>query len=60
MLETVYRRLPICRAGMSITILIADDHELGRTGFRLFLDTQDDREVVGEAGDGERARELLV
>jgi DNA-binding NarL/FixJ family response regulator len=35
--------------------------ELVRTGFRLFLETQDDLEVVGEAGDGaeaiERARE---
>jgi DNA-binding NarL/FixJ family response regulator len=42
--------------------LIVDDQELVRTGFRLFLETQDDLEVVGEAGDGaeaiERAREL--
>jgi DNA-binding NarL/FixJ family response regulator len=47
---------------MSIRLLLVDDQELVRTGFRLFLETQDDLEVVGEAGDGaeaiERAREL--
>jgi DNA-binding NarL/FixJ family response regulator len=47
---------------VSIRLLIADDQELVRTGFRLFLQTQDGLEVVGEAGDGreavERAREL--
>jgi DNA-binding NarL/FixJ family response regulator len=47
---------------MSIRLLIVDDQELVRTGFRLFLETQDDLEVVGEAGDGaeaiERAHEL--
>ena len=47
---------------MSIRLLIVDDQELVRTGFRLFLETQDNLEVVGEAGDGaeaiERAREL--
>jgi len=47
---------------MSIRLLIVDDQELVRTGFRLFLDTQDDIEVVGEAADGDaaidRAREL--
>ena len=40
---------------MSIRLLIVDDQELVRTGFRLFLETQDDFEVVGEAGDGEEA-----
>jgi DNA-binding NarL/FixJ family response regulator len=47
---------------VSIRLLIADDQELVRTGFRLFLEAQDGLEVVGEAGDGreavERAREL--
>jgi DNA-binding NarL/FixJ family response regulator len=47
---------------MSIRLLLVDDQELVRTGFRLFLETQDDLEVVGEAGDGrealDRAREL--
>jgi DNA-binding NarL/FixJ family response regulator len=47
---------------VSIRLLIVDDQELVRTGFRLFLETQDDLEVVDEAGDGaeaiERAKEL--
>jgi DNA-binding NarL/FixJ family response regulator len=47
---------------VSIRLLIVDDQELVRTGFRLFLETQDGLDVVGEAGDGreavERAREL--
>jgi DNA-binding NarL/FixJ family response regulator len=47
---------------VSIRLLIVDDQELVRTGFRLFLETQDGLEVVGEAGDGreavERVREL--
>jgi DNA-binding NarL/FixJ family response regulator len=47
---------------VSIRLLIVDDQELVRTGFRLLLETQDDIEVVGEAADGaeaiQRAREL--
>ena len=40
---------------MSIRVLIVDDQELVRTGFRLFLDTQPGLEVVGEAADGREA-----
>lgn len=40
---------------MTIRLLLVDDQELIRTGFRLFLQTQDDLEVVGEAGDGHEA-----
>jgi DNA-binding NarL/FixJ family response regulator len=40
---------------MSIRVLIVDDQELVRTGFRLFLETQPGLAVVGEAGDGEEA-----
>jgi DNA-binding NarL/FixJ family response regulator len=40
---------------MSIRLLIVDDQELVRTGFRLVLETQEDLEVVGEAGDGAEA-----
>jgi DNA-binding NarL/FixJ family response regulator len=42
---------------MSIRLLIVDDQELVRTGFRLFLETHDEFEVVGEAADGEQAIE---
>lgn len=40
---------------MSIEVLLVDDQELIRIGLRLFLDTQDGIEVVGEARDGEDA-----
>jgi DNA-binding NarL/FixJ family response regulator len=35
-----------------IRIVLVDDQELVRTGFRLVLSGQPDMEVVGEAGDG--------
>jgi DNA-binding NarL/FixJ family response regulator len=38
-----------------IRILIADDHELMRSGLRSMLDAQEDMEVVGEAEDGAQA-----
>jgi len=44
---------------MSIRVLIVDDQELVRTGFRLFLETQPGLAVVGEAGDGEEAIERV-
>ena len=37
---------------MSIRILLVDDQELLRTGFRMILSAQPDLEVVGEAIDG--------
>jgi DNA-binding NarL/FixJ family response regulator len=43
-----------------ITVLLADDQALVRAGFRALLDAQDDIEVVGEAGDGEKAVRLAV
>ncbi|HEX4818071.1 MAG TPA: response regulator transcription factor [Nonomuraea sp.] len=42
-----------------IRVLIADDHPVVRHGLRTFLDLQDDITVVGEAGDGARAVELV-
>ena len=38
-----------------IRVLLADDHQLVRTGFRVILELEDDIEVVGEAADGEQA-----
>jgi DNA-binding NarL/FixJ family response regulator len=35
-----------------IRVLLCDDQELVRAGFRLILDLEDDLEVVGEAADG--------
>ena len=37
---------------MTIRVLIADDQELVRTGFRVILNAEPDLEVVGEARDG--------
>ncbi len=42
---------------MSIRVVIADDQELVRTGFRAILNSEPDIEVVGEAGDGRQAIE---
>ncbi|SDL57100.1 response regulator [Nonomuraea jiangxiensis] len=41
-----------------IRVLLVDDHELVRKGFKLMLDAQPDLAVVGEASDGEQAVEL--
>jgi DNA-binding NarL/FixJ family response regulator len=38
-----------------ITVLLVDDHNLVRRGFRRMLEDEPDMEVVGEAGDGEQA-----
>ena len=37
---------------MTIRIILVDDQELVRTGFRMVLDAQPDMTVVGEAADG--------
>jgi DNA-binding NarL/FixJ family response regulator len=42
---------------MTIRVLIADDQELVRTGFRVIVGAEDDMEVVAEAGDGREALE---
>ncbi len=38
-----------------IRVVLADDQTLVRAGFRSILSDEEDLEVVGEAGDGERA-----
>jgi DNA-binding NarL/FixJ family response regulator len=40
---------------MTTRVLLADDQELVRAGFRMILETQADIEVVGDAGDGVEA-----
>lgn len=42
---------------MTIRILLVDDEELVRSGFRLILESEPEFEVVGEASDGEQAVE---
>ena len=43
-----------------IRVLLADDQALVRAGFRVLLDNEDGMEVVGEAGDGAAAVELVA
>lgn len=42
-----------------ITIVLIDDHELVRTGFRMILQRQSDIEVCGEAGTAEEGLQLI-
>jgi DNA-binding NarL/FixJ family response regulator len=46
------------KRGNPARLLIADDHDLVRSGFRLMLDGEPDLEVVGEAKNGWEAVEL--
>ena len=43
----------------AITVLIADDQALVRAGFKAILDAQPGIDVVGEAGDGANAIDLV-
>jgi CheY-like chemotaxis protein len=42
-----------------IRVLIVDDHAVVRQGLRMFIDLQDDMEVVAEGTDGAEAIELV-
>jgi NarL family two-component system response regulator LiaR len=46
--------------GNSISILIVDDHEVVRNGIRSYLETLSEFQVVGEAGSGEEAIQLVA
>ncbi len=41
------------------SVVLVDDHELVRTGFRMILQQQDDIEVLGEAGSAEEGLQLI-
>lgn len=43
---------------MTVRVLLADDEQLVRAGFRLILESEADLEVIGEAGNGAEAVEL--
>ncbi|HEX6354913.1 response regulator transcription factor [Actinophytocola sp.] len=45
---------------MTLRVLLADDQDLVRAGFRVILGMEDDIEVVGEAGDGLAAVDLAT
>jgi DNA-binding NarL/FixJ family response regulator len=45
---------------LKIRVLLADDHEVVRSGLRMVLEAQADIEVVAEAGDGAQALERAL
>jgi DNA-binding NarL/FixJ family response regulator len=45
--------------GEVIRVLLFDDHAVVRRGLRAFVETEPALEVVGEAGDGQQALDLL-
>lgn len=47
------------RGERMIRVVLIDDHELVRTGFRMILAQQPDIDIVGEAADGERGLALI-
>lgn len=44
---------------MTIRVVLVDDQEMIRVGFRMILESRPEMEVVGEADDGDTALELL-
>ncbi len=44
---------------MTIRVMLVDDQELLRTGFRMVLQSQGDIEIAAEAGDGQQALSVL-
>ena len=45
---------------LKIRVLLADDHEVVRSGLRMVLEAESDIEVVAEAGDGAQAVEQAL
>jgi DNA-binding NarL/FixJ family response regulator len=43
-----------------VRVVLVDDQQMVRAGFRMVIDSQPDLQVVGEAGDGGAAVELLA
>ena len=43
-----------------VSIVLADDHAVVRSGLRMLLDAEDDLEVVAEAGDVDAARRTVL
>ena len=52
--------VPPMAGGDTITVVLADDHPVVRSGLRMLLDAQDDLEVVAEAGDVDAARRSVL
>lgn len=44
----------------TVTIVVADDHPVVRTGLRRLLESRPDLEIIGEASDGQEAVEAIL
>jgi DNA-binding NarL/FixJ family response regulator/class 3 adenylate cyclase len=47
-------------AAREISVVVADDHQLVRSGFRVILDAEPDIKVVGEARDGRSVLDVVL
>lgn len=45
---------------MTIRVILVDDHVIVREGLRMVLQSQPDTEVIGEAGDGREALDMIA
>jgi DNA-binding NarL/FixJ family response regulator len=50
----------VADAGARITVALVDDQPLFRAGIRMLIESQEDMELTGEAGDGEEAVTLAT
>ena len=50
---------PSSKSKTKIRILLADDHNIVRSGVRQLLESANDLQVIAEAGDGEEAQTLI-
>lgn len=44
----------------TITVLIAEDHEVSRIGIHTILNQSPDMQVIGEAEDGKQIKEMVA
>jgi DNA-binding NarL/FixJ family response regulator len=49
----------MCKENSKVSVLLADDHQVVREGLAKLLQGQPDIQVIGEAGDGDSAVELV-
>src|SRR5439155_51973 len=57
-LKEIVREVELATIRARLRVLLVDDHTLVRQGLRCILATDEEIEVVGEAGDGRSAVEL--